>query len=111
MAYRIEGLAPQPFESLFSMNDGELAERGARRVVAPSSRGYPCRVSLEDAVEGEELVLLQLRQCIDWLAVDQDVDLHHVRLAIVQHGVIERSVPLRDRLQPIVEIEQHLGQR
>lgn len=58
MAYRIEGLAPQAFESLFSMTDGELAEQGARRVVASSSRGYPCRVSLEDAVEGEELILL-----------------------------------------------------
>lgn len=58
MAYRIEGLAPQAFESLFSMNDGELAARDARRVVAASSRGFPCRVSLEDAAEGEELILL-----------------------------------------------------
>lgn len=58
MTYRIEGLAPAAFESLFSMNEGELAERGARRVVAKSSRGFPCRVSLEDAAEGEELILL-----------------------------------------------------
>ena len=58
MTYRIEGLAPEAFESLFSMNDGELAERGARRVIAKSSRGFPCRVSLEDAAEGEELILL-----------------------------------------------------
>ena len=29
MAYRIEGLAPEAFESLFGMSDGELA--GARR--------------------------------------------------------------------------------
>ena len=58
MTYRIEGLAPQAFESLFSMNDGELAERGARRVIATSPRGYPCRVSLADAAEGDELILL-----------------------------------------------------
>ena len=58
MAYRIEGLAPTAFESLFGMTDGELAERGAKRVFAKSSRGFPCRVSLEDAVEGEELILL-----------------------------------------------------
>lgn len=58
MTYRIEGLGPEPFESLFGMNDGELAERGARRVVAKSSRGFPCRVSLEDAAEGDELILL-----------------------------------------------------
>jgi uncharacterized protein DUF1203 len=58
MAYRIEGLAPEAFESLFSMTAGELAERGAVRVTADSASGYPCRVSLEDAAPGEELVLL-----------------------------------------------------
>ena len=58
MAYRIEGLAPEAFESLFSMTDGELAARNAMRVTADSAGGYPCRVSLEDAAPGEELVLL-----------------------------------------------------
>lgn len=58
MTYRIDGLAAGAFESVFSMNDGELADLGARRVVASSSRGFPCRVSLEDAAEGEELILL-----------------------------------------------------
>ncbi|HYI48780.1 MAG TPA: DUF1203 domain-containing protein [Allosphingosinicella sp.] len=58
MAYRIEGLAPEAFESLFGMMDGELAERGAIRVVADSPSGFPCRVSLADAAPGEELVLL-----------------------------------------------------
>jgi hypothetical protein len=58
MTYRIEGLAPEAFDSLFSMTDGELAERGALRVTADSPSGYPCRVSLENAAPGEELVLL-----------------------------------------------------
>ena len=58
MAYRIEGLAPAAFESLFGMTDAELAERGAVRVTADSAFGFPCRVSLEDAAPGEELVLL-----------------------------------------------------
>jgi len=58
MAYRIEGLAPEAFESLFGLSDDDLVEHGARRVFAASSRGYPCRVSLEDAVAGEELILL-----------------------------------------------------
>ncbi|HEV2817992.1 MAG TPA: DUF1203 domain-containing protein [Allosphingosinicella sp.] len=58
MAYRIEGLAPAAFESLFGMTDGELAERGAMRVTADSPTGFPCRVSLADAAPGEELVLL-----------------------------------------------------
>ena len=58
MAYRIEGLAPEAFESLFSMTEGELAERNAVRVTADSAGGYPCRVSLEDAAPGEALMLL-----------------------------------------------------
>ncbi|HEV7658598.1 MAG TPA: DUF1203 domain-containing protein [Allosphingosinicella sp.] len=58
MAYRIEGLAPEAFESLFGMMDGELAAINAVRVVADSPSGYPCRVSLVDAAPGEELVLL-----------------------------------------------------
>jgi hypothetical protein len=58
MTYRIEGLAPAAFESLFSMTDGELAERNAMRVTADSASGYPCRVSLENAEPGDELVLL-----------------------------------------------------
>lgn len=58
MTYRMEGLAPAAFESLFGMMDGELAERGAMRVTADSAFGYPCRVSLQDATPGEELILL-----------------------------------------------------
>lgn len=58
MVYRIEGLAPAAFERLFGMVDGELAARGAMRVIADSPSAYPCRISLEDAAPGEELILL-----------------------------------------------------
>jgi len=58
MTYRIEGLAPAAFESLYGMMDGELASLNARRVVADAPRGFPCRVTLEDAGEGESLILL-----------------------------------------------------
>jgi hypothetical protein len=58
MTYRIAGLDPQPFAPLFALGDEALAARGARRVVAAADRGYPCRVSLEDARAGETLILL-----------------------------------------------------
>ena len=58
MAYRIEGLSPEPFAGLFGLTDGELAGRNARRVTADSPTAFPCRVSLQDAAPGEELVLL-----------------------------------------------------
>lgn len=59
MTYQITGLDADPFAPLFTLGDNELAKCGARRVVASASRGFPCRISLEDAVEGDELILLQ----------------------------------------------------
>jgi hypothetical protein len=58
MTYRIAGLAPEPFAALFALSEAELAERGARRVTADSPFGFPCRVSLQDAAPGDELVLV-----------------------------------------------------
>jgi len=46
------------FAPLFSLDEEALAARNAVRVRASSSRGYPCRVSLADADEGDELILL-----------------------------------------------------
>ncbi len=57
MTYKITGLDPAPFAPLFAMSDAELAERRAVRVTAGAA-GFPCRVSLEDATPGEELILL-----------------------------------------------------
>src|SRR5271157_5360900 len=45
------------------------------------------------------------------LAVDQDVDLSEVGLPIIYNLVIEGAVPLRDALETIVEIKNHLGER
>lgn len=58
MTYSITGLAPEPFAPLFALDDAALARRRARRVVADAVPGFPCRVSLEDAVPGETLVLV-----------------------------------------------------
>ncbi|MGH6786092.1 MAG: DUF1203 domain-containing protein [Novosphingobium sp.] len=58
MTYRITGLDPEPFIPLFALSDAELATRNARRVRATANRGFPCRVSLEDARAGEELILV-----------------------------------------------------
>lgn len=58
MSFLIHGLDPSLFSAWFALSDAELAARGARRVFADSSPGYPCRVSLEDAAVGDELVLV-----------------------------------------------------
>jgi hypothetical protein len=58
MTYAITGLSPATFAPLFTLSDGELVDKNARRVVADADRGYPCRVSLEDARAGERLLLV-----------------------------------------------------
>lgn len=62
-AITVEGLDPAPFAPLFALSDEELARRGIRRVFAPEDPGigYPCRVSLDFAGAGEELLLLNHR--------------------------------------------------
>ena len=57
-SFRLVGLSAENFEPFFAMSDVELAELGARRVVADEAFGFPCRVSLADAGVGDELLLL-----------------------------------------------------
>jgi hypothetical protein len=58
MSFHIQALPADTFASLFALDDDALRARDIRRVVADASGGYPCRVSLQDAVEGERLLLL-----------------------------------------------------
>ncbi|MBL0924743.1 MAG: DUF1203 domain-containing protein [Sphingomonadaceae bacterium] len=58
MSYRITGLQRDQFEDYFGMDDIVLAQHGAVRVTAEADRGWPCRISLEDAKAGEQLILL-----------------------------------------------------
>ncbi len=58
MKFRISALSITPFQPLLDLSDSELAARDIRRVVADDRPVYPCRVSLQDAGEGERLLLL-----------------------------------------------------
>ncbi len=58
MNYQLRGLEPAQFERYFALNDAELAERGMRRMRVDKPVGFPCRISLEDAPVGEDVLLL-----------------------------------------------------
>ena len=59
MHFRITGLPAEHFTHLFDLPDEELCIRGAvRRIADGRGPGYPCRVSLTDAREGDELLLV-----------------------------------------------------
>ena len=55
--FTVRGLSPEPFQALFDLTDEELEKRRAKRYVADSKPGFPCRVSLQDAEAGDEVIL------------------------------------------------------
>ena len=53
----------------------------------------------------------QRTQGIHWFTIEQDVELHQIRVAEAIDMVVERSVTLRDTLQFIIEIDDNLTER
>src|SRR5882672_5236194 len=82
--------------------DGDL------ELLARDLLGQP--LAIAQRPRARELPVDELGEGIDLFAVDEDVHLHHVSEAVVQHLVVERAVALGDRLQPVVEVEEDLGQ-
>ncbi len=83
MAYVIAGLDPAPFRHLFGRSDDELAAVGVIRMTADAKPGFPCRVTLEDAEPGEDLLLLNYEH----LAVDTPYRSRHA--IFVRDGAAE----------------------
>ena len=58
MSFVVTGLPVEDFRPLFGLDDDALAERHiVRSVVGPGERA-PCRITLEDATEGQSVLLL-----------------------------------------------------
>ena len=57
----IRPLQGNEFTHFFSMTDELLKAHGAILMTANATPGFPCRVSLEDAAAGEEVLLLPYR--------------------------------------------------
>jgi hypothetical protein len=93
MTYMIQGLAPDHFAPLFALNDTELAAINARRVTAKSDRGFPCRISLQDARAGEELILLH------HVSHDVETPYRSAYAIYVRPGVT--AATYRDELPPV----------
>lgn len=96
MSYRIAGLPMAPFAPLFALADAELTAFRARRVRATAGHGFPCRVSLRDADEGEDLVLLH--------HVSHDVATpFRSAFAIYVRREAKEPAPFIDSLPPVFE--------
>jgi hypothetical protein len=56
--FQIISLQKEEFSRLFYLDNSDLEKIGAIRMKADSNPGFPCRVTLEDAEVGEEVILL-----------------------------------------------------
>jgi len=56
--FAITGLDADPFVDLYGLSDQALAERGVERMTVTAKPGFPCRITLEDAEPGEQVLLL-----------------------------------------------------
>lgn len=96
MTYRVSPLDKEQFQPLFAMDDAELANCGAVRMIAPADAGFPCRISLRDASKGESLILLH--------HVSHDVATPYrssYAIFLREHAV--QADPLIDRVPPVFE--------
>jgi hypothetical protein len=96
MPFRIHGLLPEPFAGLFDLSDEELAQRRAVRVMADANPGFPCRVSLQDAEPGEELLL------VNHLYQPADSPYRGSHAIYVRKSASEAAM-IEDRLPPALE--------
>lgn len=94
MTYRIQGLPKSSFAHFFAMDTRELAQSGAMRVTADADRGFPCRVSLEDAREGESLILL------NYISHEVANPYRTAYAIYVRESAVEPA-PFVDRLPPV----------
>lgn len=97
MAFRIFGLDPAPFTSLYGLRDDELAAQDVRRYRVDASPGFPDRIELRDLTPGETALLLNYEH--------QPADTpYRARHAIfVCEGATEAAV-LEDALPQVIRI-------
>lgn len=57
-SFRITGIDPEPYRHLHAFSDADLAARNIFRVRVEEKPAAPCRVTLDDADIGEEVLLL-----------------------------------------------------
>jgi len=58
MNFQIKALDDKEFSEIFKLDNLELEKMGAVRMTVDKFPGFPCRVSLEDAEIGEEVILM-----------------------------------------------------
>ena len=104
MSFVVTGLPLDEFRPLFGLSDAELAERGVQRHRADAPVGYPCRVSLTDAAEGETVLLLSYEH----QPADSPFRSRH---AIFVSEQATTPATYRDEIPPSLAVRPHISLR
>lgn len=56
--FKIYSLDKEQFDNFFEMGENDLNKLNIKKIIVDENPGYPCRVSLEDAEIGEEVMLI-----------------------------------------------------
>lgn len=56
--FRVTGLNPEPFRSLYGLSDEALTARGAKRYLVDKMQSFPDRIEMRDLELGETAILL-----------------------------------------------------
>ncbi len=106
--FQIKALPEEIFAALFSFDDATLQQMGAVRMTADKQPGFPCRVSLQDAAPGEEVLLLPY-QHHQTASPYQSAGPIYIRknAKTTMPGVNEIPVMLQHRLLSLRAYDQH----
>ena len=85
MSFVISGLSPKPFQPLFGLSDDALAKRRIVRRTVDAPQGFPCRVTLQDALPGETVLLMNYEH------QPADTPFRSRHAIFVREGVEDRS--------------------
>lgn len=98
--FRITGLDPSRFADLYGLSDAALAARGVERMTVTAKPGFPCRITLEDAEPGEQVLLFNHEH----LAVDTPYRQRHaifIREGAMTAGRYVDQVPEQLTIRPL----------
>ncbi|MEL6692396.1 MAG: DUF1203 domain-containing protein [Pseudomonadota bacterium] len=87
MNFQISALSEDQFSHLYGATKEQLRQAGAKRVIADTDPGFPCRVSMRDAKIGEALILL------NYTHLNQDTPYCASHAIFIIEGAKERTFP------------------
>ena len=104
MSFVISGLSAEPFRPLFALSDEALAQRRIVRRTVDAPVGFPCRVTLQDAMPGETVLLMNYEH------QPADTPFRAAHAIYVRQG---DHAPWRgvDEIPPVFEVRTHASLR